>query len=48
MTRLRRALQHMLNPLHIYCRLREFGVGSLKAQRVCGAYERFVYRLFTL
>jgi len=48
MKRLRRALQHLLNPLHLYCRLRDFGVGTLKAQRMCASYERIVYRLFSL
>ena len=48
MNRLRRILQHLLNPLHVYCRLRDFGVGSLKARRVCLSYERIVYRLFSL
>jgi hypothetical protein len=47
MNKLRRALQHLLNPLHLYCRLRDFGVGTGKAQRMCGAYERIVYRLFS-
>ena len=48
MNRLRRALQHLLNPLHLYCRLRDFGVGTLRAQRMCASYERIVYRLFSL
>ena len=48
MNKLRRALQHLLNPLHLYCRLRDFGVGALKAQRMCGAYAKIVYRLLSL
>jgi hypothetical protein len=37
-------LQHMLNPLHIYCRLRQCGLGPRRAQQMCLAYERFFYR----
>lgn len=48
MNRLRRALQHLLNPLHLYCRLRDCGIGSLRAQRLCASYEKLVYRLFCL
>ncbi|WP_167336397.1 hypothetical protein [Desulfonatronum thioautotrophicum] len=36
--------QHHFNPLHLYCRLREIGVNTCTAQRVCTMYERFVYR----
>jgi hypothetical protein len=38
--------QHYLNPLHVYCRLREIGINTGTAQRVCTVYERFVYRPF--
>jgi hypothetical protein len=39
----RLAVQHVLNPLHVYCRLRELGFSNQTAHRFCGAYER-VYR----
>lgn len=42
---LRRALQHLLNPLHLYCRLRDCGVENRRAQRMCASYERLLYRL---
>lgn len=40
----RNYLQHRFNPLHIYCRLRDFGFSSRTATRVSNAYERF-YRV---
>ncbi len=45
MRTIRLYFQHCLNPLHVYCRLREFGVHTSAAQRVCIVYERFVYRV---
>ena len=39
-------LQHHLNPLHIYCRLRSVGVPGRAAMRVSVVYER-VYRIFS-
>lgn len=42
---LRNLLQHRLNPLHIYSRLVDWGMGKEKAKRRCAAYER-IYRLF--
>ncbi|MCC8194219.1 MAG: hypothetical protein LIP28_06205, partial [Deltaproteobacteria bacterium] len=38
-------LQHHLNPLHFYCRLRDWGVSRNRASQLCSRYER-VYRLF--
>lgn len=40
---MRNLLQHIFNPLHIYCRLRQFGLGGPVATRFCSAYERWVY-----
>jgi hypothetical protein len=37
-------LQHLLNPLHIYCRLQQAGLTEPLARRLCKAYERSVYR----
>ena len=37
-------IQHCFNPLHIYCRLRDYGVSSRVAIRITSAYER-VYRV---
>jgi len=41
---LRDVLQHCLNPLHLYCRLRELGLPSALARCFCAGYERAVYR----
>lgn len=38
---LRCYLQHYLNPLHFYCRLRDWGVSSHTASRLCSRYEKF-------
>jgi len=46
MKRLRNAVQHMLNPLHMYCRLKDIGVRGPAAQVMCRAYERYIYRFF--
>lgn len=36
-------LQHRLNPLHVYCRLRDMGMGVPLARRITACYERLVY-----
>ena len=38
--------QHIFNPLHVFCRLRQAGIHSGAAMNVCRVYERSVYRLF--
>jgi hypothetical protein len=45
MTRLRNYIQHRLNPLHFYCRLRDMGVRGNTAVRMSAIYERFLYRI---
>jgi hypothetical protein len=47
MARVRNYFQHRFNPLHIYCRLLDYGVSRKLASRVSGLYERWVYRLTT-
>ncbi len=42
--KLRSHLQHHLNPLHVYCRLRGLGVADSAARAVTSCYERVVYR----
>ena len=37
-------LQHHFNPLHVYCRLRDYGLSYRAAIRISSAYER-VYRV---
>ncbi|MDD3312378.1 hypothetical protein [Pseudodesulfovibrio sp.] len=41
---LRCRLQHHLNPLHVYCRLRTLGMAPRAARAVSFCYERVVYR----
>jgi len=41
---LRCRLQHHLNPLHVYCRLRTMGMNRRAARVVSFCYERVVYR----
>jgi len=45
MSTLRHRLQHLLNPLHLYCRLLEAGLAEPTARRMSRAYERALYRL---
>ena len=40
----RRFCQHVLNPLHVFCRLRQVGVSGSVARGVCRVYERGLYR----
>lgn len=42
---IRSRLQHRLNPLHVYCRLRCLGVGHNPAKAMSYCYERMLYRL---
>jgi len=38
------ALRHFLNPLHVYCRLRDMGLGKGVASSFCVFYEKAVFR----
>jgi len=38
------AAQHYLNPLHVYCRLRDLGLPSSVARTISFSYERILYR----
>jgi len=38
------ALKHYLNPLHVYCRLRDIGLGKGVASFLCRCYERMIFR----
>ncbi|MGE4194329.1 MAG: hypothetical protein AB7E51_13130 [Pseudodesulfovibrio sp.] len=44
MNGLRSRLQHRLNPLHVYCRLRSLGLAHRTASAVSLCYERALYR----
>ena len=37
-------LQHYLNPLHIYCRLRDMGIAKGIALGLCRVYERIIFK----
>jgi len=45
MQNVKRFFQHHLNPLHVYCRLRNAGLHCTAAQRMCIVYEKFLYNL---
>lgn len=45
-SRIAKALQHRLNPLHLYCRLRDLGLPTALARSLSSGYERLVYRPF--
>ncbi len=37
-------IRHVLNPLHIYCRLTYIGVSNKIALDICKTYEAFIYK----
>ena len=39
------ALKHYLNPLHVYCRLRDIGIAKKTAISLCRLYERTIFNL---
>ncbi|HNR12571.1 MAG TPA: hypothetical protein PLG17_02430 [Thermodesulfobacteriota bacterium] len=45
MERLLFELQHFCNPLHVYCRLVQWGIGKRMSLRLCVGYEMTVFRL---
>ena len=36
-------IQHRANPLHVYCRLMDLGLGRWLSRRVCTFYEKHLY-----
>jgi hypothetical protein len=38
------ALQHRLNPLHMYCRLLDMGLSKRLSSIICRYYEVLIYR----
>ena len=36
-------VQHKANPLHVYCRLVDLGMGRFLSRKVCVFYERLVF-----
>ncbi|TIH19303.1 hypothetical protein D0S45_03735 [Marinifilum sp. JC120] len=41
-------MEHIFNPLHIYCRLVDCGLPSAKAKKVARAYELCLFKPVTL
>ena len=41
-----KALLHFLNPLHIYCRLRDLGAGKKTSAFIARMYERIIFSRF--
>jgi len=39
-------IKHYMNPLHIYCRLRDIGIAKGTAMFLCRIYERSIFRHF--
>lgn len=37
-------IRHLLNPLHVYCRLTSLGMPSRVARTICRTYETRVYK----
>lgn len=42
------AIKHYLNPLHVYCRLRDCGFTKGHAATLCRFYERMVFNRYFL
>jgi len=40
-------VQHIANPLHVYCRLIDFGVSTRFSKRLCIIYEKCLYQNFS-
>lgn len=36
-------IQHRVNPLHVYCRLLDLGVGRFISRRICVFYEKLLF-----
>lgn len=45
MKAVRNMAQHVFNPLHVFCRLRQAGMNDRAARFVCRVYETCLYRI---
>lgn len=43
MNHIRNTMQHLFNPLHVYCRLRTVGLSGALAKKLSALYERHIY-----
>ncbi len=41
-------LQHYLNPLHVYCRMRDIGMAKKMALNLSQIYERTIFKPFLM
>jgi hypothetical protein len=41
------AFRHYMNPLHVYCRLRDMGISKSVAAFICRLYEYSVFRFLS-
>ncbi len=39
-------IQHLSNPLHIYCRLMDMGMNAVSSKRFGILYEKYFYHFF--
>lgn len=46
MKNIRDWFHHKLNPLHVYCRMRDIGVEECKAKSFGRKYESYIYKAF--
>ena len=42
------AMKHYFNPLHVYCRLRDLGLGKGTAGFLCRIYEKAIFRRYLM
>lgn len=40
-------VQHVANPLHVYCRLIDFGMSTRFSRRLSIIYEKYVFHVLT-
>jgi len=43
--RLPKYIEHVLNPLHIFCRLRDLGINPKKSIKIAKIYDKTIFNL---
>jgi hypothetical protein len=46
MQKMKRELKHLINPLHVYCRLLDLGMGRRLSSRLCHFYEHAIFNRY--
>jgi hypothetical protein len=41
-----REIKHYMNPLHVYCRFRDIGMGKRLSSFLCHLYERAIFNRY--